>query len=105
MPKKVHPIKPEEIAAEKERTFPDAVFSSFNELITQNWDGSSATIRQHEVVALMVKRGLKRAEIFDKGWLDVEDVYRSVGWDVEYDKPGYNESYSATFTFKRKRKS
>lgn len=105
MPDKVRPIKPEDIAAEKERTFPDAVLKSFNELIVQNWDGSSATIIQDEVVALMVKKGLKLEEIFGKGWLDVEGVYRSVGWSVEYDKPGYNEFYPATFMFKRKRKS
>jgi len=48
----------------------------------------------------MVKKGLNRAEIFDKGWLNVEEVYRAAGWAVEYDKPGFNESYSATFTFK-----
>lgn len=105
MPKKVHPIKPEDIAAEKEIIFPDAVLSSFNELITQNWNGSFATIRQDDVVALMVKNGLKRKEIFDKGWLEVKDAYKSAGWMVEYDKPGYYESYPANFIFRRKRKN
>lgn len=102
---KVHPIKPEDVAVEKQRTIPDEVFSSFNELIAQKWDGHSATIKQDDVVALIVKKGLSKKEISDKGWLDVEDAYRSFGWYVEYDKPGYNESYPATFTFKRKSKS
>ncbi len=32
-------------------------------------------------------------------WLNVEELYRAQGWTVTYDKPGYNESYPATFTF------
>lgn len=47
---------------------------------------------------------VKRQEIFDNGWLDIETVYEDSGWSVEYDKPGYNESYEASWTFKPKRK-
>ena len=83
------------------KDFPDAVFDAFNELIAQKFSGGSATIKQDDVVALMVQKGLDRQEIFDKGWLDVERVYRSQGWKVQYDKPGYNESYAANFTFSR----
>ena len=101
---KVRPIKPEDIVAAKKKTFPNEVLSSFNELIAKNWDGHSATIKQNEVVALMVEKGLRREQIFDNGWLDVEDAYRAAGWKVEYDKPGYCETYPATFTFTRKRK-
>ncbi len=43
--------------------------------------------------------------VCDNHWLDVEDVYREAGWVVEYDKPGYCESYEATFTFKKDGKS
>lgn len=102
MPDKVRPIKPEDIAIEKERTFPDVVFGSFNELITQKWNGNYAIFQQDDVIALMVEKGLKREEIFDKDWLNVEDVYESVGWRVEYDRPAYNESYPTTLTFTRK---
>ena len=49
----------------------------------------------------VVAKALKRKEIYDKNWLDVEDVYESAGWKVEYDKPGYNENYEPTFTFSR----
>lgn len=43
-----------------------------------------------------------REQIYENRWLDIEDSYRAVGWHVEYDKPGYCESYEATFTFKRR---
>ena len=101
MTNKVRPIGPDEVESQKEMDFPDAVFESFNELIAQQFTSGSATIKQEDVVALMVEKGLNHGEIFDKGWLNVEEVYRSAGWKVSYDKPGYNESYPATFTFRR----
>jgi hypothetical protein len=52
-------------------------------------------------VALLVKKGLKKQQIFDDNLLDVEEVYEKAGWKVEYDKPAFNESYPATFTFRR----
>jgi len=47
-------------------------------------------------------RGLTRQGMYDKGWMDVEDAYRKAGWDVDFDKPGYNETYEANFTFSKK---
>lgn len=101
MEEKVRLIRPEEVVLEKKKSLPDKVLAAFNQLIAEKWNGYSATIKQEDVVALMIKKGLKQKQILDKGWLDVEDVYREAGWIVEYDKPGYNESYLATFTFKK----
>jgi len=97
----VHPIKPSEVAKKKAIDFPDAVFEAFNQLIAQNFSAGYAVVKQDEVVALMVKKGLKRGEIFRNHWLDVEDVYKAAGWKVEYDKPAYCESYDAFFSFKK----
>jgi hypothetical protein len=105
MPEKAQPIRPEDVVSEKEKFLPDAVLNSFNELIAKNWNGESAVVQQEDVVALMIDKGLNRGEIFSNRWLDVEEVYRSVGWVVEYEKPGYNETGNSYFTFKRKRKS
>jgi hypothetical protein len=46
-------------------------------------------------------RGLTRQGMYDKGWMDVEDVYQKAGWEVEFDKPGYNEDYEANFKFSK----
>ena len=46
---------------------------------------------------------LKRADVFSNHWLDVEDIYREQGWNVEYDKPTYNETYDAYFVFSVKK--
>lgn len=99
MAHKVRPIRPSELAKRKKAVLPNAVLEAFNELIAQHFSGGSATIKQDDVVTLMVKKGLKRKEVFERHWLDIEEVYRAEGWNVEYDKPAYNESYPATFTF------
>lgn len=82
---------------------PDEIIAAVNELIVQNLVKDIATITQHEIVELAVLKGLKREDIFENRWLDIEEVYRAAGWTVGYDKPGYNESYKASFTFRKRR--
>lgn len=105
MADKMRPITPDEIEHVRKAILPDAVFESFNELIAQNWDGNSATIKQKDVVALMAAKGLDRLEIYDKHWLDIEGIYRLMGWKVTYDKPGFTESYDAMFIFRSLKKT
>lgn len=45
---------------------------------------------------------LLRGDVFERGYLDIEETYRKAGWSVVYDKPGYNETYDAFYTFTRK---
>jgi len=96
---KGRPIRPDEVAQAK--VFPKAVFAAFNELIAEKYQSRRAVIRQDAVIERILAKDptLRRGDIFDKGWLDVEDLYRAQGWIVEYDKPGYCETYEATFTF------
>ena len=105
MPDKVKPITPDEVVETRRDTLPDEVLAAFNELIAQNFSEYAATFSQDEVVKLIVsKMGCSRQRVFDERWLNVEDIYRGSGWDVEYDKPGYNESYP-TITFRRRKSS
>jgi hypothetical protein len=101
----VKPITPKEVVKEKLLSIPDEVIEAFNELIAKNWDGYRAGMKQDDIVALIKqKMSLKKDDtIFERHWLDVEDIYRKVGWIVEYDKPAYNESYDATFEFRKKK--
>ncbi len=97
------PITPSEVNKKKVELLPDAVLEAFNELIAENWDGVSSTVLQKTVVERIVSKGYSSDQVFDNHWLDVEDVYRGAGWKVEYDKPGYCESYDAYFVFRKKR--
>jgi hypothetical protein len=100
------PISPDDVVKEKELAIPEDVFRVVNELIVENWHGSSASFCQDEIVKrLKAIEGFPAHDIFNKGWLDFEPVYRRRGWIVEYDKPGYNETYPATFEFRKKRKN
>ncbi len=105
--RRVLPISPQEVIQQKKNDIPDEALEAFNELIARNWNGNESRVPQKDVVALMIKKGLNNHDIFNNGWLNVEDIYRartqeSDGWEVEYDKPGYNESYEAYFIFRPK---
>ncbi len=103
MTNKVKPITPAEARQKQVDQIPDFVFEAFNELIARGI-GSSNSVRfkQDDVVNLVLTKapeGTTYQTLLDNKWLDVERAYRKAGWKVTYDGPGYNESYSATFTF------
>lgn len=98
MSNKVKPITPDEVVDAKVDAVPDEVFSAFNELIGRNWNGFAAKVVQAEVRALIISK-LGEGVAFRYEWLDVESVYRKAGWNVQYDRPGYNESYAAFYVF------
>jgi hypothetical protein len=98
----VKPITPEEAADNKADLLPARVISAWNEVITKNFNGTSSTFTQDEIVQVISsKMKCPVEQCYKMKWLDVEPMYRRYGWDVTYDKPGYNESYSATFIFKK----
>lgn len=93
------PIKPEDVGAQKANFIPEAVFDAFNAEIIAHFTHGSAKVIQERVVSRLIGGGMSRHEIFDSGMLNVEEAYRAMGWKVEYEKPGYNESGEAYFTF------
>jgi len=99
---KVKPITPAEVTDKKLKVIPDGVIEAFNELIAENWDGHFSAFTQ-KAVTQRIKEKMKH-QSFDIKWLDVEPIFEEIGWRVEYDKPGYNESYPAAFTFEKREK-
>ena len=100
------PIRPDQVAAKKGTTIPAQVFEAFDEMLVEKWRDGVAVIQLDEVVTRILAKdtGITRNQLFDNGWLDVEPAYEEAGWRVVYDKPGYNETYAATFTFTAKRR-
>lgn len=93
-------IGPKELVAFKATQIPDFVFDVVNELLAEKWNGSTAIIKQKDIVSRICREtGEVPSSVFDKGWLNFEDIYRAKGWRVGYDKPSYNESYDAFFKF------
>jgi hypothetical protein len=93
------PMRPDEVAAAKKVVIPDAVWDAFNAEIASRFIGGCAIVPQQAVVDKLIAAGFNEIDIFDKGWLNVEDGYRALGWHVEYDKPGWNEFYPAKYKF------
>lgn len=99
----IKPITPDEIKHE----IPDFIIEAVNTLLKKKWDGKKAIIEQNDILAIVSNNDEdsdkpSRQTIFENNWLDFEDLYRKVGWKVEYDKPAYNESYDAYFKFTKK---
>lgn len=93
------PIRPEDVAGHKTKVLPSEVFEVFNDLIARSFNNGQATVMQKDVVDALVAKGFSKEEIFAQKLLDVEEAYRAKGWQVEYDKPGFNETYGAAFIF------
>lgn len=88
------PISPKEAAAKP--AIPDFVFEAVNSFL----NGGPVTFTMNALIRRMVlPSDVKRHDIFEKSWLDFEPAYRAKGWRVDFDKPGFNESYEANWTF------
>lgn len=99
----VEPISPSDV----KKFIPDFIIETVNKLIVEKWDGEKAIILQDDIMDIVSSNDTdidkpSRREVFDKGWLDFEPLYRKKGWDVEYDGPRYNGFYKARFIFKKK---
>ncbi len=99
----VQPISPEGLTNLKREMLPPQVLETFNRLIGEKAIDGYATILQDEVVNELTEQGFERADIFHKGWLNVESLYEDAGWNVYYDKPAYDETGQAYFSFTAKR--
>lgn len=96
------PITPAEARKKAETSIPQEVIEAVNELIAEKiGNGRYVTLLQKEVVNRICKKmpTVSAQILFDKHWLDFEDVFRRAGWQVEYDKPAYCETYEANWTF------
>lgn len=103
---KVKALSPKEIISVAKNQIPEVVIQAVNNLLKRGVRSSSKsiTIMQDDILKEIKALGCEftRHQIFDNGWLDFEPIFEKVGWKIEYDKPGYNEFYEASFTFHMK---
>jgi hypothetical protein len=98
----VKPIRPQDIASKKLDIIPSIVFESFNELIVENFTDGYAKVKQPELIN-RIKSKMCETDIFNIRWLNIELAYSEMGWNVSYDKAGFNENYESFFIFKAKK--
>jgi phosphoenolpyruvate synthase/pyruvate phosphate dikinase len=97
------PITPNEVIELKQTILPKEVFEAFNQMIAAEWDGNMAVVKQNAVSEIIAeKMNISTSEVYSLGYLEIETIYQKYGWNVEYDKPAYYETYGATFTFSKR---
>ncbi|MGI9568841.1 MAG: hypothetical protein ACR2PH_03680 [Desulfobulbia bacterium] len=97
------PIKPEDVDKIKSEHIPDEVIEVFNILIVENWDGSASVVNQDDaVLRIRDELGIDSDQAFDYCYLEIEHIFSNAGWNVEYNKPAYNESHRPYFAFTKK---
>ena len=103
---KIEPLNPDDVVQAKKQTIPDEVIEAFNESIAENWRGTYSNFTQESVVNKIIDKlpDLPEDDIYSRGYLDVEDIFRAAGWDVEYDNHDVSEKYRANFTFSKMKK-
>lgn len=102
---------PEDVLKKRVETIPDYVIDAFNDLLTENYQENEtitfAYIEQEDVIRKILEYStddeLTRETIFKKHYLDIENLYRNNGWEVNYKKPMFNEHFKAYFVFKSKK--
>jgi hypothetical protein len=100
------PVTPKELAGTAGQDIPEVVIEAVNNLLKKKFRrGGPVTLKQEDIVKEIVRLNheLNATTIYENGWLDFEPVFERAGWRVNYDKPGYNESYPATFEFTPKK--
>lgn len=104
----IKPFSPADVKrlASDTLAFPEEVIQVVNGILTEEGrSGNYIVVYQDKVLdrldQLFAEKGkmFDREEAFDRHWLDFEEVYRSQGWKVTYDKPGYCESYEPRWVF------
>lgn len=76
---------------------PDEVFKAVNKVLKEQWVyGKKSMIIKRDIFveAIMEEMALDRKEVFDKAYLDFEEEYRSVGWQISYNsRPERTDPY------------
>jgi hypothetical protein len=94
------PITPQEVQLKRKKVFPKEIIDVFNSFIILNWNGQKSVVKQSSIINyIKAKMDITDEEIFDKHYLDIEEIYKEVGWVVEYNKPTWDETFEAYFVF------
>jgi hypothetical protein len=100
------PFSPAEARKAKQQSIPPEVIEVVNTILARECSQSGyATMLEEDVITAILEAipAATRSQIYKDHWLDFEEAYRAQGWSVDYDAPGYNESYKASYTFRPKR--
>jgi hypothetical protein len=102
----IEPITPQELNESLGEIFPVAVITSFNNLLKEKYRGdNSIIIKVDEAVnrILSLDDSLTRNILFEKKYLDIENLYRKFGWSVTFNSPDRDENFDSYYVFSVKK--
>lgn len=115
------PITPEEAQKKRVEAVPYFVIKVINTMLAKEFTGWSVTFKVEDMAEAIMKgaqdrdmnpggfltfKDMQPSSIYDNRWLSDETLrglYGPHGWSIESDYPGFNESYDATVTFRKKK--
>lgn len=102
--KLVIPITPQEAVQQFYSNVPPGVIKCWNDCISENISMRGkdvySKVTLHDLSKkITAKMNCTHQEAHEKGWFDLEDIFRKQGWNVRVDKPSYYESYETYFEF------
>lgn len=102
--KTVKALSKEEVIKLQVSRIPGEVIEAVNKLLTENYEPNTGTasIFQDDILNLLSSPAYgnhSRRDVFDKHWLDFEDIYREKGWKVTYVKATYDDEFASYFKF------
>ena len=107
MEEKIKPITIDEVEKQFVEAIPDIIIKVVNNLIVKHWEplNHKAVIKQDEILdeIIVLDETLTHSKVFNNHWLDIEPIYREIGWKVDYNKPPYYETWDAYFEFSKKK--
>ena len=95
---KIVPYTPKEARDANANQLPDKVIETVNNLLAIQGGSNRIVIYQKDVLKTLLTH-YSMEEIRERHFLDIENTYRSRGWEVEYEKPGYNETGEPHWVF------
>lgn len=94
----VKPISPSKVKT----SIPDVVVEIFNDLIEEFWQNNQSKVPQSRAVSdIAFALEIPKQNVFNKGYLNIEELYRKAGWVVIYSSPDWGESGDSYFIFKK----
>lgn len=99
-------MSPEEV--EKTATAHPGIIRVVNELLQLHYkrDGTAIILQKHILHRFLDQNpDYTKERVKEEKLMDFESAFERVGWNVAYDKPGYNEAhYDAFFTFTKNKR-
>ena len=101
----IKPLSPDEVA--QTVIAHPGIIKVVNELLRLRYrTGGTATILQKDIMSafLAENEGYTKEQVYEEKLMDFEAAFERVGWNVSYDKAGYNEAhYEPSFKFSKRK--